>query len=109
MKFNFKNLFLIFIGASCSFIIIHDLYIILISPWFGSSNAGWTWFGFITFLLALYAVIKIISYFINYEEIEKKKKNKISEGQEIGYMGITGCSKGAHLHCKTNHKNKKRF
>ena len=74
MKEILKNMLLILVATLCFYIVLHDLYIILILPWFESSSAGWTWFGFITFITSFYMILKIISYFVNYCDLAKNKK-----------------------------------
>ena len=74
MKEILKNILLILVATLCFYIVLHDLYIILILPWFGSGSAGWTWFGFITFITSFYMILQIISYFVNYCDLTKNKK-----------------------------------
>ncbi len=50
----------------CLALIIHDLYKITIYSWITSNMVGWTWFGFITFILAFMALG------LMYEDLEEK-------------------------------------
>lgn len=69
MKRKYKNMILLIILILCICIVIYDFYIISIQPWITHESAGWTWFGFITFIIAAASGLSIISYFI--KEINK--------------------------------------
>lgn len=69
MKRKHKNILLLIILIICTIVVSHDLYIIVIQPWITHKTAGWTWFGFITFIIAAISGLSIISYFI--KEINK--------------------------------------
>lgn len=40
-----------FIG--CLALIVHDLFMVTIYSWITSNMVGWTWFGFVTFVVAI--------------------------------------------------------
>lgn len=64
MKRKYKNILLLIILIICTIVASHDLYIIVIQPWITHKTAGWTWFGFITFIIALASGLSIVDYFI---------------------------------------------
>lgn len=64
VKKIYKNILLLMILILCTIIVIHDLYLIVIKPWVTGDTCGWTFFGFITFILAIYIGGYIIEYFI---------------------------------------------
>lgn len=69
LKIKWGNLGLMCILIICLIVVLHDLYVIFIQPWITGISAGWTWFGFITFILAFFTGGAIIDYFI--DEIKK--------------------------------------
>lgn len=64
-KINKKNVILLMLLLICTALVIHDLYFILIQPIINGQSAGWTYFGFITFILAIFLGGNIIDYFID--------------------------------------------
>lgn len=70
IKIKWKNVVLLTTLLLCAILVIHDLYIIVIQPWINGKMAGWTWFGFGTFILAFVIGGAIIDY-LN-DEINKK-------------------------------------
>lgn len=69
-KIKWKNVALLIALLLCAILVIHDIYIIIIQPWINGKMAGWTWFGFGTFILAFVIGGTIIDYFN--DEINKK-------------------------------------
>lgn len=53
LKLNRVGILVVFIISSV--LVLHDLYYILINMWLTGITCGWTLFGFITFIIALYA------------------------------------------------------
>ncbi len=70
IKIKWKNVALLIALVVCAVLIIHDIYLIAIQPWINGKMAGWTWFGFGTFILAFVVGGAIIDYFN--DEINKK-------------------------------------
>lgn len=70
IRIKWKNVALIIILLLCAALIIHDFYMIAIQPWINGRSAQWTWFGFVTFILAFIIGGAIIDYFN--DEINKK-------------------------------------
>lgn len=71
-KINKKKL-AIFIALAivfifCAYIVLHDLYMLTIYSWITGKMAGWTWYGFITFILACMTISVIWDYFNDDEE-----------------------------------------
>lgn len=62
-KIKWDNIALLIILIVSTIIILHDLYVLLIMPWFNSKVLGWTWCGLLTFIISLCFVIEIIDYF----------------------------------------------
>lgn len=62
MKRKYKTIILLMILIVCIGIVSHDVYLIVLQPWITHETVGWTWFGFITFVIALLSSIKIIDY-----------------------------------------------
>lgn len=69
LKKKHKNMILLIILILCICFVIHDFYMIAIKPWITHETAGWTYFGFITFIIAAASGLLIIDYFI--KEINK--------------------------------------
>lgn len=70
IKIKWKNVVLLTTLLLCAILVIHDLYIIVIQPCINGKMAGWTWFGFGTFILVFVIGGAIIDY-LN-DEINKK-------------------------------------
>lgn len=65
-KINKKKL-AIFIALAivflfCAYIVLHDLYMLTIYSWITGKMVGWTWFGFLTFMLAVAIGGEIFEY-----------------------------------------------
>lgn len=71
-KINWINIILALVFLICCYLVIHDLYIILIKPIITSYLTGWTWLGLITFIIALVFAIFIFDYFVDYYNKNKK-------------------------------------
>lgn len=56
---------LLIVLLMCAYIIGHDLFMLTIYSWVKDVSYGWTWFGFLTFLLAFAVGGEIIDYFID--------------------------------------------
>ncbi len=68
-KIKWKNVVLLFFLLISSSVVIYDTYILTINSWITSELAAWTWYGFITFILAFITMGKIGEYF--YELLKK--------------------------------------
>lgn len=69
LKIKWKNIALLIILLMCAYIVGHDLFMLTIYSWVKDVNCGWTWFGFLIFLLAFAVGGVIVEYFI--DEINK--------------------------------------
>lgn len=69
-RIKWGNIGLLIVLLFCIGLVAHDIYMIAIQPWINGKMAGWTWFGFGTFILAIFVGGTIIEYFI--DEINKK-------------------------------------
>ena len=65
LKIKWKNIALLVILLMCTYIVGHDVYMLTIYSWITGNMYGWTWFGFLTFLLAGAIGGEIIEYFID--------------------------------------------
>ena len=63
IKILWWNLTLLIILLICASIVIHDVFMLTIYSWITGNMCGWTWFGFLTFLLACSIGGEIIEYF----------------------------------------------
>lgn len=68
-KVKWENVALSIIFVICSLIVLHDLYVLLIKPIFTTIVNGWTWYGLLTFSIALTIGCIIFDYFI--DELKK--------------------------------------
>lgn len=62
-KIKWKNVALLIVGVISAIVILHDLYMLTIYSWITGITCGWTWIGFITFMLAVFIVGNIYDYF----------------------------------------------
>lgn len=69
LKIKWNNIALLGVLLLCAYIVIHDLFMLTIYSWITGHMLGWTWFGFITFIISFAVGGEIIEYF--YEEINK--------------------------------------
>ncbi len=67
-KFRWKNIWLMVVFLSSLGLVLHDLYMIIIYPFICNRIIGFTVFGIITFMVALYFVYDLGEYF--YEKIK---------------------------------------
>lgn len=51
-KIKWKNVIKLLIMLACICIVIHDIYMVSFSQFFTGNLVGWTWFGFISFIIA---------------------------------------------------------
>ncbi len=65
LKIKWKNIALLIVLLMCAYIVGHDLFMLTIYSWITGRMAGWTWFGFLTFLLAFAIGGEIVEYFID--------------------------------------------
>ena len=63
LKINWENAALIVVLIICASIVIHDVFMLTVYSWITENTCGWTWFGFLTFLLACFIGGEIIEYF----------------------------------------------
>lgn len=64
-KIKWENIVLSIIFVICALIVLHDLYVLLIEPIFTTMIKGWTWYGLLTFIIALIKGCIILDYFID--------------------------------------------
>lgn len=69
LKIKWNNIALLGVLLLCAYIVIHDLFMLTIYSWITGQMLGWTWFGFITFIISFAVGGEIIEYF--YEEVNK--------------------------------------
>lgn len=69
IKIKWKNIALLGSLLLCAYIVAHDLFMLTIYSWITGKCIGWTWFGFVTFLIVFALGGKIVEYFI--EEINE--------------------------------------
>ncbi len=69
IKIKWGNIGLLALLLLCASVVIHDLFMLTIYSWISGNMYGWTWFGFLTFILAFAVGGEIIEYF--YEEYFK--------------------------------------
>lgn len=62
-KIKWKNVLLLILLLISSSVVIYDTYILTINSWITSEIATWTWYGFITFIIAFIVMEKIGEYF----------------------------------------------
>lgn len=70
-KIKWKNVGLTIILIICAGIVLHDLYVLLIEPILTTMVKGWTWYGLLTFIIALITSCSIIDYFNDELNIKK--------------------------------------
>lgn len=64
LRIKWKNVGLLAILLLCVYIVGHDLFMLTIYGWITGNMYGWTWFGFITFVIAFATGGEIVEYFI---------------------------------------------
>lgn len=69
LKIKWRNVALLGVLLLCAGIVLHDLFMLTIYGWITGNMYGWTWFGFLTFIIAFAVGGEIVEYF--YEEINK--------------------------------------
>lgn len=69
IKIKWKNIALLGVLLLCAYIVAHDLFMLTIYSWITGKYIGWTWVGFLTFLIAFAVGGEIVDYFV--EEINK--------------------------------------
>lgn len=67
-KLNWKHLSLLIILVICIGIVLHDIYLIGVACWISSKLYGFTFFGFITFVVAIIVGVVV------WEKIKEKLK-----------------------------------
>lgn len=65
LKIKWKNIALLIVLLMCACIVSHDLFMLTIYCWIKDVSCGWTWFGCLTFLLAIAIGGEIVEYFID--------------------------------------------
>ena len=63
LKIKWENVALIIVLLICASIVFHDVFMLTIYSWITGNMYGWTWFGFLTFLLAFAIGGEIVEYF----------------------------------------------
>lgn len=69
IKIKWLNVALVVVFLMCLYVILHDMFMLTIYSWITGKMVGWTWFGFLTFILAVAIGGEIFEYFE--EEINK--------------------------------------
>lgn len=69
IKIKWKNVLLLILLLISLGLVFYDTYILTINSWITSEISTWTWYGFITFILAFGTMEKIGEYF--YEVLKK--------------------------------------
>ncbi len=69
LKVKWKNVGILAIGLFASSVIVHDVFMLTIYSWATGNSYGWTWFGFITFILSCAVLGEVVDYID--EEINK--------------------------------------
>lgn len=67
IKIKWKNIFKFIIMLLCLGIVLHDFYMVSISQFFTGQMVGWSWFGFITFFIALFTLAFLYEDLFNKE------------------------------------------
>lgn len=67
-RLKIKNVVKLFVFILCVYMILHDLYMITLHGYITGQHCGWTWLGFMTFILFC-----VIAGFI-YEDFEEQIK-----------------------------------
>lgn len=67
IKFKWGNIALLGVLLLCAYIVLHDFFIIAISPFITKQIVGWSCFGLITFGISFVVGSEIVRYFV--EEI----------------------------------------
>lgn len=63
VKIKWKNVLLLILLLISLGVALYDTYILTINSWITSEIATWTWYGFITFIIAFITMEKIGEYF----------------------------------------------
>lgn len=61
-KLKWKNILLLVVLIACISLIIHDIYMNTIYTFISGRIVGWTWFGFLTYIMAFVVSDEIIKY-----------------------------------------------
>lgn len=69
LKIKWKNIVMLIILLICVYVVGHDLFMLTIYSCVNNVSCGWTWFGFLTFLLSFFVGGEIIEYIT--EEIKQ--------------------------------------
>lgn len=65
LKIKWRNVALLGVLLLCVYIVGHDMFMLTIYSWITGEMLGWTWFGFLTFIIAFAVGGEIIEYFID--------------------------------------------
>lgn len=65
LKIKWRNVALLGVLLLCAYIVGHDMFMLTIYSWITGKMLGWTWFGFLTFIIAFAVGGEIIEYFID--------------------------------------------
>ena len=63
IKIKWGNIGLLALLLLCASVVIHDLFMLTIYSWISGNMYGWTWFGFLTFILAFAVGGEINEYY----------------------------------------------
>ena len=62
LKIKWKNIALLIVLLMCAYIVGHDVFMLTIYSWVTGNSCGWTWFGFITFILSCAVLGEVVDY-----------------------------------------------
>lgn len=63
IKIKWKNVALAIVFLICAYVVLHDMFMLTIYSWITGQMVGWTWLGFLTFILAIAVGGEIFEYF----------------------------------------------
>lgn len=63
LNIKWKNVMLGVVLLICASIVVKDMFMVTVYGWITGVQTSWTWFGLLTFLLALTTGLSIIEYF----------------------------------------------
>ena len=72
IKIKWRNVGLVAVLLLCVGVVLHYLFMLTVYSWITGELLGWTWFGFLTFILAFAVGGEIVEYF--YEEYFEEDK-----------------------------------
>lgn len=64
LKIKWENVALLGVLLICTYLVLHDLFMVTIYTWISGNIYGWTWLGITTFMIAFSIGAMIIEHFI---------------------------------------------